>query len=78
MADDIRPDETELGNTKPDGAELGGAVEPTSRPPRRQPRFRGHYVVDDEPTPVFDAPPDPQPAPPAAPPTAADGQTWQN
>jgi hypothetical protein len=35
---------------------------------RRRPNFRGHIVVDDdEPLPVFDALPDPPPAPPAAP-----------
>ena len=41
---------------------------PTPRQLRRRPNFRGHIVVDDdEPLPVFDAPADPLPAPPAGP-----------
>jgi hypothetical protein len=54
----------EAGDAEP-GA-LGD--EATPRQLRRRPNFRGHIVVDDdEPLPVFDAPPDPPPAPPAAP-----------
>ena len=42
--------------------------EPAPRHLRRRPNFRGHIVVDDdEPLPVFDAPADPLPAPPAGP-----------
>jgi hypothetical protein len=78
VADD--PDQD--GGARPEGAapdgtqglEAGGAGpgalddEPTTRHLRRQPNFRGHIVVDDdEPLPVFDAPADPLPAPPAAP-----------
>jgi len=78
MADD--PDQD--GGAPPEGAapdgtqgrEAGdagfGALgdEPATRYPRRRPNFRGHIVVDyDEPLPVFDAPADPLPAPPAPP-----------
>lgn len=78
MADDPHQD----GDAPPQGAtpadtqrlEAGdaapGALDdmPTPRHLRRRPKFRGHIVVDDdEPLPVFDAPPDPPPAPPAGP-----------
>lgn len=78
MADDPRQD----GDTPPESAASAGTpplqagdAEPAAlgdeaapRHLRRRPNFRGHIVVDDdEPLPVFDAPPDPPPAPPAAP-----------
>jgi hypothetical protein len=77
VADDPRQD----GGAPPEGAapagtqpleagdpEPGAPVdEPAPRRLRRRPNFRGHIVVDDdEPLPVFDAPPNP-PAPPAPP-----------
>jgi len=65
------------GTQGPEAGDAGpGAFDdqPTTRYLRRRPNFRGHIVVDDdEPLPVFDAPADPPPAPPATP----DGQTSQ-
>ena len=58
------------GTQGPEAGNAGsGALgdEATPRHLRRRPHFRGHIVVGhDEPLPVFDAPADPPPVPPAA------------
>jgi hypothetical protein len=70
MPDD-RADETEPAGTQAPGPPADGPdplpEEPTTRRIRKRPNFRGQVVTDEDPLPAVDLPPDPFPAPPAAP-----------
>lgn len=76
MADDSGQDDGTLPvSTAPDDAQGLNADDTSPGSPagespgrrlRSRPNFRGHIVIDDgEPLPVFDAPADPPPVPPA-------------
>jgi hypothetical protein len=73
MPDD-RADETEPDGMRAPGPAPGGpdplSEDPTTRRTRKRPNFRGQVVTDEDPLPAVDLPPDPLPAPLAAP----DGQ----